>query len=195
VIRLAALGVAVLAGAAIGHATSGPRAGGVAVVAVGAGPALVATGFVAAPGRVVTVAHAVEGRESVTVRGADGVARRAVVVRRAPQLDLAVLAVAGLPAADAAASRPRLLVRRGARAGALPAVVTRRLDATIRAADGHVIARRPVLELRVAVRAGDSGAPLVGRDGAVEGVVFARSHDRAGIAYAVDAAALAALLG
>ena len=72
--------------------------------------------------------------------------------------------------------------------------MTRRLDARIRTAGGGVIARRPVLELRAAVRAGDSGAPLVGRDGAVDGVVFARSRERAGVAYAVDAAALAALL-
>lgn len=210
-IRLAALGAALLAGAAVGHATSGAEPAGVAVVAVGDGPALAATGFVAAPRRVVTVAHAVEGRDAVMVRGADGVARRAVVVRRAPELDLAVLAVAGARGTAAYDGRVRLhrgppappwgaglLVRRdaGADAGAgrLPAVVTRRLDARIRSADGHVIARRPVLELRAAARAGDSGAPLVGADGAVTGVVFARSQERAGVAYAVDAAALAGLL-
>ena len=96
-IRLAALAAAVLAGTAVGHATSGPAPGGVAVVAVGDGRALLATGFVAAPGRVVTVAHAVEGRGTVTVRGADGIARRAVVVRRAPEADLALLAVPASP--------------------------------------------------------------------------------------------------
>lgn len=206
-IRLAALGAALLAGAAVGHATSGAEPAGVAVVAVGDGPALAATGFVAAPRRVVTVAHAVEGRDAVMVRGADGVARRAVVVRRAPELDLAVLAVAGARGTAAYDGRVRLhrgppappwgaglLVRRDAGAGRLPAVVTRRLDARIRSADGHVIARRPVLELRAAARAGDSGAPLVGADGAVTGVVFARSQERAGVAYAVDATALAGLL-
>jgi S1-C subfamily serine protease len=72
--------------------------------------------------------------------------------------------------------------------------VTRRLDATIHAGNGRVLARRPVLELRAAVRPGDSGAPLVGRDGTIAGVVFARSTERTGIAYAVDAAVLAALL-
>jgi hypothetical protein len=77
--------------------------------------------------------------------------------------------------------------------GWLAAEVVRRADATVRAGDGRAIARRPVLELRADVRAGDSGAPVVD-DGRVVGVVFARSRAREGVAWAVDATALAALL-
>ena len=44
------------------------------------------------------------------------------------------------------------------------------------------------------VAAGDSGAPLVTASGRLAGVVFARSRSRPETAYAVDAAALGALL-
>ena len=54
-------------------------------------------------------------------------------------------------------------------------------------------ARRPALELAAPVAAGDSGAPVL-VDGRLAGIVFARSRERAGIAYAVDAAALPRLL-
>jgi S1-C subfamily serine protease len=54
--------------------------------------------------------------------------------------------------------------------------------------------RRRALELRAAVAAGDSGAPVVTTSGRVAGVVFARSRTRAGSAYAVDASAVEALL-
>jgi S1-C subfamily serine protease len=54
--------------------------------------------------------------------------------------------------------------------------------------------RRPALELTAPIRAGDSGAPLIGADGRVAGIVFSRSRDRAGMAYAVDASALPRLL-
>jgi hypothetical protein len=68
--------------------------------------------------------------------------------------------------------------------------VRRRIDARVRAGDGRLIARRPAIELRADIRAGDSGAPLM-QGGRVAGIVFARSRERAGVAYAVDAAVLA----
>jgi S1-C subfamily serine protease len=194
--RFAAVCVpAVLAGAAIGHATGG-GAGGPVVVAVEARGAQAATGFVVAPGRVVTVAHAVDGR--VTVRGADGVARRAVVVRRDHRLDLAVLAVRTSVSTGyrpdsgtfGARSATHVVVRRDGVPRATPAVVRRRIDAHVRAGDGRLIARRPAIELSADIRAGDSGAPLM-QDGRVAGIVFAHSRERAGVAYAVDAAVLA----
>ena len=193
--RFAALCVpALLAAAAIGHATGGAAVGGPAVVTIEARGARTATGFVARAGRVVTVAHAV-GTGLVTVRGADGVEHQATVLRRDAVLDLAILEVTDLQAA-----RPRLprsgthvLLRRGGTAVSARAVVHRRLDARVRTGDGRLVARRPALELTAPIRAGDSGAPVI-QDGRVTGVIFARSRDRAGIAYAVDASALERLL-
>jgi S1-C subfamily serine protease len=52
---------------------------------------------------------------------------------------------------------------------------------------------RPALELAAPVAIGDSGAPVVDAGGAVTGIVFARSNDHPGTAYAVDARALAAV--
>ena len=94
--RLLALCVAaVLAGAAIGHASGGPApAGGPALVIVEARGAQAATGFVVGPSRVVTVAHVLDG--PVTVRGDEGVPRAAVVLRRDERLDLALLGVRGV---------------------------------------------------------------------------------------------------
>ena len=137
-----------------------------------------ATGFVAGDGRVVTVAHVVADEETVT---ADG--RPATVVRLDARNDLAVLAVDGLRG-EARLGHGDETTLRGR-----PAPVVRRISARV---DGGP--PRDALELRAAVAAGDSGAPLVTPAGRVAGVVFARSRTRAGTAYAVDASVLAALL-
>jgi hypothetical protein len=196
--------VAALAAAAIGGAGGGADRGGLGVVTVGDTPA-VATGFTVAPGRVVTVAHVLDagpgaaaGRgavgedATVTVRGADGVARRGTVVRRDDRLDLALLDVPGLRAAPAPpAAGTRVLVRRDGAAAALSATVTRRIDARVR--QGDRVARRPAVELVAPIGVGDSGAPVL-HDGRVVGVVFATSSRRDEVAYAVDAAVLDSLV-
>jgi hypothetical protein len=180
---------AVLAASAIAHVTAGGAGAGPTVVAVGDRPATIATGFSVADGRVVTVAHVLE-RAAITVRGADGVARRGSVVLRDDELDLALLDVPGLPAAPARlGAGTRLLVRRDGRIAALPARVVRRIDARVRTAGSGRVAHRPALELAARAAAGDSGAPVV-VGSRVAGVVFARSDGRAGVAYAVDAAVL-----
>jgi hypothetical protein len=71
-----------------------------------------------------------------------------------------------------------------------PAPVVRRVTARV---DGGP--PRPALIVRADVAAGESGAPLVTASGRVAGVVFARSRAREATAYAVDAAAVAELLG
>jgi S1-C subfamily serine protease len=193
---------ALLAGAAIGHATAGTTVGLPAVVTVEARGGRTATGFLSSDGRVVTVAHAV-GTGLVTVRGADGVGHQATVLRRDNALDLAVLLAPGVAGDRAAAPGDRLpvgrdamqvVVRRNGTQVALPARVRRRIDARVRTGDGRLVARRPALELAVRIRAGDSGAPLVAPDGRVAGIVFARSRERSSVAYAVDGAVLGRLL-
>jgi len=174
-------------GAAIGNATGGAGATTPTLVVVGDGPAGVATGFTISSGRVVTVAHLLEGDE-VGVRGEDGVRRRATIVRRDDTLDLALLAVPGLrPAPWFPRAGTHMLVQREGGIVAQPARILRRITARLGAA------RRPALELAATAAAGDSGAPVLS-GGRLAGIVFARSRERVGVAYAVDAEALDRLL-
>jgi hypothetical protein len=122
-----------------------------------------ARGFVAGPGRVVTVAHVLDGHGSVLVDG-----RPARVLRRDDRLDLAVL--------GARVDGPRV------RFGGPPDGLVRRASARVDGASW----RRPVLELRTEVEAGDSGTPVLTPSGRVAGVIFARSATRPGVAWAVD---------
>jgi S1-C subfamily serine protease len=178
--------VGVLAASAIAHATAGPSRLGAIVVSVESRGLRAATGFVVADGRVVTVAHAV-GDGPVLVRGPGGAMRRASVVRRDDELDLALLSVPGLEHdAAAALGGPRLVVLRDGVATTVPAVVLRRIDAHVRNLATDDAFERPALELSALIGAGDSGAPVIGADGRVAGVVFARSRERGGIAYAVE---------
>jgi hypothetical protein len=134
------------------------------LVHVTVGRADTARGFVAGPGRVVTVAHVLDGHGDVLVDG-----RRATVLRRDDRLDLAVLA--------APVDGPRVRV-----GGGPPDGLIRRVNARI---DGSAW-RRPVLELRIAVQDGDSGTPVLTSSGRVAGVIFARSATRPGVAWAVS---------
>jgi S1-C subfamily serine protease len=166
------------------------------------------TGFTAGAGRVVTVAHLVEGASTVTVRragpgagGADrGIPLRARVLRLDPRTDLALLAAPGLRAPPLHTARDgeraRLLVRRGDRTVTLAAPVRRQIVAHVRTGTASAPPkRRSGLELEARIEAGDSGAPVIAPGGEVMGVVFARSRSRPGTAYAVGAAAVARLVG
>ena len=116
------------------------------------------------------------------------------MLRRDDALDLALLAVPGLAArAGVPAAGTRVLVHRDGAIVAEPARVVRRISARVRTAGATGVAHRPALELAATAAAGDSGAPVLG-GGRLAGILFARSRERAGIAYAVDAAALDRLL-
>ncbi|HEV3377498.1 MAG TPA: serine protease [Thermoleophilaceae bacterium] len=168
----------------------------VSVLGVGSERAI---GFAVAANRVVTVAHAVEGNQGVRVRVGGG-SRRARILRVDRRADLALLAVPGLRASTADIATAgnedtvRVMVLRGDRSEALPAVVRRAIDARVNAPGADRPLRRPALELEARTRAGDSGAPVVTEAGAVAGVVFARSRNNRDTAYAVDARALDQLL-
>ena len=156
----------------------------------------VATGFVVAPGRVVTVAHVLEPDRRLVVRDGNGLARRARVLRQDRRGDLALLAVPGLtavPYRGASASGTRLLVRRGRRTASMRAVVRHRVRATVRGPNWGPF-RRPALELAAQVELGDSGAPLVDDSGHVAGVLFARASNGRETAWAVGSSAVTALL-
>jgi S1-C subfamily serine protease len=159
----------------------------------------IATGFAVGRDRVVTVAHLADG--AVRDGGAltvDGI--RAKVLRVDRRSDLALLAVPGITgrspavAAAGAGDGVRILRLRDGLSSSLSVRVRRAIVAHIRAPDAPRAVTRPALELAARVRAGDSGAPVVARSGALAGVVFAVSSRRGNTAYAVDASALPRLL-
>lgn len=134
------------------------------------------SGWVAAPGLVVTNAHVVAGEDDTTADGLD-----ATVVHFDPHDDIAVLRVAGLGGAPLPlASDPQAGVSgavlgfpldgpyrvRAARLGATRSVLTE--DAY-----GNGPVRRSVVALRGKVQPGNSGGPVVGGRGRVVATVFA----------------------
>lgn len=187
VLCAAGIAAAALVPAAGQRAVPPPRVVSVAATSP-AGAAELATGFAAGADRVVTVAHVLDAGGTVTVGG-----RRATVVRVDRRNDLALLAVPGLRARATRTSTggdaERLLVRDGTR----PARARRAITATVTIAPDPPV-RRHTLDLAADVGHGDSGAPVVDPYGRVIGVVFAASTGRAHTAYAVDGAAVAALL-
>lgn len=150
------------------------------------------TGWVAAPGLVVTNAHVVAGAEAVSVTTPRG-DLEARVVSFDPRRDLAVLSVPSLTAPPLPLGGP---MERGD-----PAVVAGyplngpyHLDAArvrdvLRARGDDIYGRnqveRKVYSLLAAVRPGNSGGPLLTPEGTVAGVVFARSLDDASTGYAL----------
>jgi S1-C subfamily serine protease len=166
-------------------------------VPVATGAAEVATGFAVGPERVVTVAHVLDPHRRLLVRAEHGRAHLARVLRVDSTDDLALLAVPGLAArpvrtVSGTVSSARVLVRRSGRVVAMAAAIRRSVTAHV-TGPGSGPYVRPALELAAAVAIGDSGAPVVDARGAVTGIVFARSNDRPGTTYAVDARALAAV--
>jgi hypothetical protein len=210
-VALLVLAVAVAAGFAIAlllrdDPPRAPVASPVSPLRVASGHEI-ATGFAVGDGRVITVAHVVDG--PVTVRG-----RRVRVLRmdrRTDRMDrrtdLALLAAPGVRAggperraavpgvANAADGQHLRVVRlRGGRLSLLSVDVRRSIVAHVRVAGARRAVARPALELSARVAAGDSGAPVITDDGALAGVVFASSQNRADTAYAVDAKAVTELL-
>jgi S1-C subfamily serine protease len=154
------------------------------------------SGFVFAPGRVMTNAHVVAGVENPTVIAPDGTATYpARVVLYDPDRDVAVLAVPGLQAPPLHFGGP---VSRGASAivlgypenGGFTAGAARIRD-TEKAAGLNIYQDRPVSRqiyaIYATVRPGNSGGPLISPSGTVDGVVFAASTDHPNTGYALTA--------
>jgi S1-C subfamily serine protease len=188
------LGGALLAGAALlgGGSAPAPVAPGIVPLRVSSGHDI-ATGFAVADGRVVTVAHVIDG--PVTVGG-----RRVRVLRVDRRNDLALLAAPAqrghAPSITIAANGEHLrviCVRRGG-LSSLSVHVRRSIVAHMRAAGAARAVVRPALELSARSAPGDSGAAVVSDSGALAGVVFAASRNRSDTAYAVDASAVTHLL-
>ncbi len=152
------------------------------------------SGFLFAPGRVMTNAHVVAGVEQPTVE-IGGSAVEGTVVYYDPEIDVAVLAVdAGevpaLPFDLDVEPKEGVAVLGFPEAGPYDVQPGRvRSEQRLRSpniyGDGAVI--RDVLSLRGSVRPGNSGGPVVSSGGDVVGVVFAASLTDADTGYALTA--------
>ncbi|WP_377640157.1 MarP family serine protease [Oryzobacter terrae] len=156
--------------------------------------AQVGSGWVVAPGRVVTNAHVVAAADDVRVSvkgtGRDRVAR---VVAFDPRRDVAVLDVPGLPAPaldlgrQLGAGDPAVLAGFPGDAGLTVGGARVRTTLTAQGADiyGRLGVTREIYSLRGTIRSGASGGPVLDPQGEVVGMVFATSLDDPDTGYAL----------
>jgi S1-C subfamily serine protease len=173
------------------------RAAAQTVKILGEAPAcnagLEGSGFAFAPGRILTNAHVVAGTKSLKVVREDGQAVEGKVVYFDPDMDLAVIdapdvGVRSLSFSGSASRGDNVAVIGYPENGGLDATPARIRDEQVATGtdiygEGSVV--REVLSLRADVRPGNSGGPVVNREGNVVGVVFAASVDRDDTGYAM----------
>jgi S1-C subfamily serine protease len=133
-------------------------------------------------GDIMTALHVVEGSSSISVTFVDGSTSEAVVSQRHPELDLAVLQAAAVPSAvqPATLGNPGA-VRVGSEvfavgspfglAGSMSAGVVSALGRAFTAPSGQKLTG--LIQIDAAVNPGNSGGPLINRDGEVVGIVDA----------------------
>lgn len=165
----------------------------VRIVGNGCGGILTGSGFVAAPGVVVTNAHVIAGIDRPFVEDRAG-RHRATPVLFDSDIDLAVMRASGLAGDPLEVNRA--LADRGTQGAVLGfpggggfqaegAAVLQFFDALGRDIYGRKLVRRNVYQLRAEVRPGNSGGPFVRSNGEVVGVVFSASATEQGIGYAL----------
>ncbi|ODR21144.1 serine protease [Mycobacterium gordonae] len=161
------------------------------------------TGFVISPERVMTNAHVVAGSSSVSLQ-ANGKNYDATVVSYDPQVDIAILAVPGLPSSplvfdDTPAKTGTDVVVLGYPGGGNFTATPARIREVIKLS-GPDIYRSPqqvtrdVYTIRANVEQGDSGGPLIDLDGRVLGVVFGAAVDDADTGFVLTAEEVAGQL-
>ena len=175
--------------------TQDTNASTVGILATGCGPSANAGSgvVVGVPGQIVTVAHTVAGATTITIVDAAGVEWPAQLMVLDASADLAVLSVPGLNApplatgdvAIGAATAHRWSLDTGVSGQAVN--VTTRLAITIDDIYGEQSAERSGIKISGDIEVGDSGGPVVAKDGTVMGIVYARSRTRASTGFATDA--------
>ena len=144
---------------------------------------------------VVTVAHTLAGAREVDVVRSDGSVRSADVIAFDADADLALLRVDSLDIdpLPLGIGRPQLgpatMVSWSRDDGVLAqrAEITRRLNISIEDIYIEHDVQRSGIEVDTDVVIGDSGGPIIDAHGDVVGIVYARSRQRDGIAFATDA--------
>jgi S1-C subfamily serine protease len=163
----------------------------VRVLGTACGLGVSGSGWVAAPGLVVTNAHVVAGQDDTTVDSTGGPPRPARAVAFDSRNDVAVLRVGGLRARALQQSEPRagtpaaiLGYPENGPLTAIPARVGRTTSVLSVDAYGRGPVSRRIMSLRGQVRPGNSGGPLLDEAGKVVGTVFAARLD-GGAGFAV----------
>lgn len=179
--------------AQVQQAIKADEASTVKVQGLGCGGLVSGSGFVVAPGVVMTNAHVVAGIRQPTVIDANG--RHPVTVALFdPNLDLAILRVSDLAGPilnldSAIVPRATQVVVLGYPGGggftAGSAGVLDERFATGRNIYNQGLTGRDIYEVQAIVQPGNSGGPLVLPDGTVVGVVFARSQTNTQLGYAL----------
>ncbi len=185
-----------------GRAEAAGLAAATWVHAVGCGRLQTGSGFAVDDELIVTNAHVVAGGRELRIGGPGGTGLDAVVVAFDAGRDLALLSVPshGLtPLQPTAAEVGDLAVVVGHPGGVVvPRIAPARIDRSVlgvgRDIYGDDGAERDLLFLSAELQRGDSGAPVVGADGGLLGVVFAVSHDEPSVAYAVTTGEVEELL-
>jgi S1-C subfamily serine protease len=145
-------------------------------------------------GLIVTNAHVVSGTSRITVDPPQGGPRAAAVVFFDPRRDLAILrapnlGVAGLEPGEGRPGTVGAVIGypRGGPQRIVPAVVQRRISATGRDIYSERVVVRDIWSVSARVSPGNSGGPVVDREGRYLGVIFAGSVSNPGHAYALTA--------
>jgi len=159
------------------------------------------SGFVFAPGRVMTNAHVVAGVRSPTVQLPSGRRLPATVVYYDPHVDVAVLAVSGLDAKPLPFDTAISGLGTAAVIAGYPQDGPYTLSAVrirgVENARGPDIYQdqevtRQVYALRGDVEPGNSGGPLLDTNGRVDGVVFGKAVNDSETGYALTASQVSA---
>ena len=159
----------------------------------GCGGIVEGSGFVVADNLIATNAHVVAGISKPYVVDSNGT-RLATVIWFDPNLDLAVLRVANLAGSPlylntsrAATNTPAAVLGYpgGGAFSANVAAVMDEFTATGRNIYDQGSTNREVYEVQADIIPGNSGGPLVGKDGSVIGVVFAESTTYNHVGYAL----------
>jgi S1-C subfamily serine protease len=175
----------------------------VRVLGTACGLGIEGSGWVAAPGLIVTNAHVVAGEEDTSITTQSGASMPATVVHYDSTNDLAILRVgASLPALSFASDPQQgedaavLGYPENGPYAAAPALFGETRDVVSDDSYGRGPIRRTISSLRGSVRSGNSGGPLVDTDGRVLGTVFATTTYGAPGGFAIpDALVEAALDG
>jgi S1-C subfamily serine protease len=154
-------------------------------VAPGCQKVLEGTGFVVGPEHVMSNAHVVAGSDSVTIESA-GQTYEAIVVSYDPNADISMLYVPNLPAQQLNFAREPAVTGTdalvlgypgGGDFAATPARVREIIELNGPDIYRTTTVNREVYTIRGTVRQGNSGGPLINRDGEVLGVVFGAAVD------------------
>jgi hypothetical protein len=164
----------------------------VKVVSTGCGGLVTGSGFPIGNELIVTNAHVVSGTSDHRIQTADGTVLRASVIYFDPEVDIAILRVPGYAGA-ALTFAPAGRGTEGAVIGypgggperVEPAVVDGAVNAEGRDIYNSNLVTRQIYVLQSHVRPGNSGGPLVDKQGRVLGVVFATSASQSDQAYAL----------